>query len=470
MKKTIISLLTFAGLVSLSSCSDFTDIDPKGSNLLKTTEELEMLLNKEYTSIYSDQMSYLTGDLLPNTNIPTLINRPQKDITAILLTCDEAAHAKEMIEQTTSDAHYTQFYRYIGAMANPILSNIDSSTGDHQLKQQVKGEALVLRAFFHYLLVQKFAKAYDPSYASETLAIPYLTQSQNILATIPQQTLEYVYTHIIQDLDEAISLGALPEKPVNHMRVGLPFAYAVKAMALMAMQRFDDAADAASKALDINPTVLDYNDCLNAKGCISRPFMDCAEDLFVFRSIIDVKGITDETKARFEDGHICLNNITTYNTLTGQPIDYGTVLIGIPATMTAEFSPNWNNFGLKTSQMLLILAECELHKGKVDPAMGYLDRLRKNRIQAEKYAPLQGAVTDLADAIAHYKQTAHGENIYSYYNFVDRKRWTRLPDFRETYTRTIQDKTYTLTPESDMWIFPFPQNVTSINPSIKQNY
>lgn len=470
MKKTIISFLTFAGLISLSSCSDFTDIDPKGTNLLKSAEELEMLLNMEYSSVYSDQMSYLTGDLLPNTNIPSLINRPQKDINAILLTWDEAGHAKEMIEQTTSDAHYTTFYKIIGAVANPILTNIDNATGDPQLKQQVKGEALVLRAFFHYLLVQKFAKAYDPSYAAETSSIPYLTQSQNILATIPQQTLEYVYNHIIKDLDDAINLGALPEKPVNHMRVGLPFAYAVKAMALMAMQRYDEAAEAAESALAINPTVLDYNNCLNARGLISRPFMDCQEDFFVFRSIIDVKGIQAETMARFEDGHICRDKISTYNALTGQDIDYGTVLIGIPATMTAEFSPNWNNFGLKTSQMLLILAECELHKGNVTPAMGYIDQLRKNRILAEKYAPLQGSVTTLADAIAHYKQTAHGENIYSYYNFVDRKRWTRLDNFKETYTRTIMDKTYTLSPESDMWIFPFPQSVTNLNPSIKQNY
>ena len=470
MKKTIISLLTFAGLISLSACSDFTDIDPKGTNLLKSAEELEMLLNREYSSIYSDQMSYLIGDLLPNSNIPSLINSPQKSINSILLTCDEAGHAKEMIEQTTNDTHYSTFYEIIGAVANPILSNIDNASGDQQLKQQVKCEALVLRAFFHYLLVQKFAKAYDPAYAAETPAIPYLTQSQNILATIPQQTLEYVYTHIINDLDEAIGIGALPETPVNHMRVGLPFAYAVKAMALMAMQRYDEAAVAAENALDLNPTVLDYNNCLNTRGLISRPFMDCQEDFFVFRSIIDVRGIQDATMARFEDGHICRDKITTYNALTGQPIDYGTVLIGIPATMTAEFSPNWNNFGLKTSQMLLILAECELHKGNITPAMDYLDRLRANRILSEKYAPLKGSVSTLADAIAHYKQTAHGENIYSYYNFVDRKRWTRLPEFRETYTRTIMDKTYTLSPESDMWIFPFPQSVTNINTSIKQNY
>ena len=114
--------------------------------------------------------------------------------------------------------------------------------------------------------------------------------------------------------------------------------------------------------------------------------------------------------------------------------------------------------------------EVTLHVGAGTFRPVSADKIGDHDMHSEFIAVDRDFIADLADAIAHYKQTAHGENIYSYYNFVDRKRWTRLPDFRETYTRTIMDKTYTLTPESDMWIFPFPQNVTSINPSIKQNY
>lgn len=135
-----------------------------------------------------------------------------------------------------------------------------------------------------------------------------------------------------------------------------------------------------------------------------------------------------------------------------------------------DMDSKWNTFGLKTSQMRLILAECEILNGNIDKAMEQLDMLREKRIVADQYAPLMGTVTTKEEAIKHLKQTSHGENIYTYYNFVERKRWTRMADFKETLTREVDGKTYKLTPESDMWIFPFPQNVLSLNPSIQQNY
>lgn len=47
MKKTIYSLLAITALL-FSSCESFTELEPKGKNLLTTTDQLEMLLNKEY--------------------------------------------------------------------------------------------------------------------------------------------------------------------------------------------------------------------------------------------------------------------------------------------------------------------------------------------------------------------------------------------------------------------------------------
>ncbi|MDE5927747.1 MAG: RagB/SusD family nutrient uptake outer membrane protein, partial [Duncaniella sp.] len=237
MKKILLSILTSVGLLGLASCADFTDIKPKGSNLLQSVTDLEMLLNYEYAGIKASQVQLMAGDLYPMENIPTVISLPQTSLTKILTMWDETAHSREQIEQPSNDSHYTQFYYIIGRIANPILMNIDQATGDEALRRQVKCEALVLRAYFHYLLVQKFARAYAPSYAATTRAIPYLYETQDLLETIPQLTLQEVYTNILDDLDLAISLGGLPEEPVNHMRMGLPFAYAVKAMALMSMQR-----------------------------------------------------------------------------------------------------------------------------------------------------------------------------------------------------------------------------------------
>ena len=54
--------------------------------------------------------------------------------------------------------------------------------------------------------------------------------------------------------------------------------------------------------------------------------------------------------------------------------------------------------------------------------------------------------------------------------FFTRKRWNQLDDMKETFTRNLLGTTYTLKPESKLWIFPFPQNAINNNPNLKQNY
>ena len=54
MKTRYIVGLFLVGASVLSSCSDFTEIDQKGINLLSTTDQLEMLLNQEYNIRIAD--------------------------------------------------------------------------------------------------------------------------------------------------------------------------------------------------------------------------------------------------------------------------------------------------------------------------------------------------------------------------------------------------------------------------------
>lgn len=99
--------------------------------------------------------------------------------------------------------------------------------------------------------------------------------------------------------------------------------------------------------------------------------------------------------------------------------------------------------------------------------MGYLDKIRINRIVPEEYADLQGVVTDKATAIKYLKMSAQTEGMFSIWNFVNRKRWTQIEDFKETITRTVCGIDMTLTPDSKLWVFPIPQNVININPNFK---
>lgn len=477
MKKYIYSFL-LGGSLLLGSCSDFTDIQPKGKNLLSTTDELDMLLNNEFRYGSKDRQE-LCGDMITTLqNIPTLINQPTKTRAAILISWDETNQDK-MAELTASDRDYSEYYSIIGKIANAILARVDDATGAASVKAQLKSEALVLRAFYHYLLVNKFAKAYNPATAAQDPGIPYMTEDQDLTVSVEKLTVQQVYDRILDDVNEAIDLNALPTVATNRMRMNKPASYAVKAWTLISMQRFDDAEAAATQSLALNNTVNNYNEMLTTlKGyiiggtypVIFRPTLQCEEDLFFIYGLEFFSAISTEAWNAFETGHASRdkmgNDRMVYDYLMGMGLSY----IGLDYTFTYDLNSGWNSEGLKTTHMYLIIAEAEIHKGDYDAAMRALDAIRVMRIDPSVYTPLEGTIKTEADAIFHLKQTSHGENIYSCYNYMQRKRWNQVEGYKETFTRDIAGQVFTLTPDSPMWIFPFPVNAVSLNPNLTQNY
>ena len=53
--------MILVGLLGVTSCSNFTDIQPKGVNTLSTTDQLELLFNNEITLDIRDLQS-IGGD------------------------------------------------------------------------------------------------------------------------------------------------------------------------------------------------------------------------------------------------------------------------------------------------------------------------------------------------------------------------------------------------------------------------
>lgn len=478
MKKTLYSLLAVAALM-LTSCEDFTDLQPKGKNLLTTTDQLEMLLNSELRGCGSD-MRQMAGDMIyAFSNVATTISQPVKTRNVIIWTYDEA-NMDKMAELTTSDNDYSDFYGYIGTIANPILTKIDAATGTDAAKKQLKCEALTLRAWSFYMLVNKYAKAYNPTTAASTPGIILMTEDKDIQTAQPKSTVEEVYTQILKDINEAIELDGLPDVAVNKMRFNKPAAYAVKALTLLNMQKWDEAEEAAKQALAINSAVNDYNSSYQGTiqgliggtySVINRDKNGTDEDYFLNGDLEFYNAYTPTTMANFEEGHAYKEKMGNMNMAYDYLMDAGESMLGESGfNFTYDLNSLWNNGGLRSTQMYLAIAECETHKGNYDTAMEYLDKVRVNRIDPAKYQPLKGTVSTEADAIAHVKQVTMNEDIYSVNIFIDKKRWNQLDDWKQDYSRTLAGKTYTIAPDSKMWIFPFPMSVMNNNDKITQNY
>lgn len=479
MKKIIYGLLALT-LWTTTSCEDFTDLQPKGKNLLTSTDQLEMLLNVELNGC-SSGMRVMAGDMINSfSNLASAISKPVKTRSTIMWTYDEASMDK-LAELTATDGDYTTFYGYIGTIANPILSRIDVASGSETTKKQIKCEALALRSWSFYMLVNKFAKAYNPATAASTPGIILMTENKDIQTAQPKSTLEEVYAQILKDVNEAIDLGGLPDVAVNKMRFNKPAAFAVKALTLLNMQKWDEAEAAAKQALAINKVVNNYNTSYlgTLRGyktggtypIIDRGDKGTEEDYIYTKSTEFYNSYPPSTMAYFEDGHVYKEKMSNIDMAYDYTRDSSLKMLGESGfNITYDYDAYWNDGGLRSTQMYLAIAECETHKGNFDTAMEYLDQVRVNRIDPAKYHPLKGTVSTEKEAIAHVKQVTLNEDIYSVFTFMDKKRWNQLDGWKQDYSHTLAGKTYTIKPDSKMWIFPFPQSVLNNNDKMTQNY
>lgn len=494
-KTTIYSAaIAAAAALAFQSCESYTDIDQKGMNLLTKASDLELLLNQRHSLGYID-LGIVCGDIIDGWDtgyLPELHNKAAKNYNEILALWDEADHASRLPLLTESDGAYESYYSKIGRIANPILQRIDAASGSEELKNRLRSEAYIIRAYFHFLAAQKYARAYNPATAETEQCMPYLMDDWDIQQPSSQVTQKVFYENILADIDRAIELNCLPAIALNHMRFNMPMVYAVKAHVLLTIQDRDGAAAAARKALEYNSEICDYATLLRdetsyggkpIKQLILGPKLQMAEDYFSDCPQNLFNLITPFCESMFEEGSYKLVNYPTsfqYNLGMYDPNDPVKDLEKIKENALKSYGMPWNSLndfegqnnmaGIKTTHMYLILAECAIEKGNFDEAMGYLDTIRKNRIAPEYYHDLKGTVNTKAEAIKCLKKTCHGEYVYSMWNFFSRKRWNVLNDYKETFTREICGHTYTLTPESDLWVFPLPLTVMAQNPNLKHNY
>ena len=475
MKTRYIVGLFLVGASVLSSCSDFTEIDQKGMNLLSTTDQLEMLLNQEYNIRIADIQRVCGSVQYYPGNVGTVLANPVKTTTQILLKYDEAGHALEQVDLTSSDSYYANCYNYIGTVANPILSLVDAATGSEEKKTALKAEALTIRAYFHWLAAVKFTKAYDPATADSEKSIAYVLETQDIKQPTEQLTQKEVYEYILADLDAAIELNALPQSAVNRMRFNAACPHAIKAHVLMYMQQPGEAAKEAQKALAVNSSVSDYaNYCTEAPSSagilvktFETPQLALAQDYFTDTDVEFFSWLTPRYYERYEQKNIQKDWFATYHTMMWMG-SWETTSQVVKGALESMFGVTEGS--MSVPQMYLILAENAINNNLIDDAMDYLDKIRVGRFFPEDYHALKGSVTTKNDAIEMLRKVAHGENVFNIYDFITLKRWTLLSDYKEDINWTFSGTTYTLKPESTIWVFPFPKSLMEKNGNFEHNY
>lgn len=185
-------------LSSFSSCKKYLDVLPDNRAELNTTEKIAKMLVSAYP-----QSSYVLATELSSDNVDDYGDaNPYTDRFS-----EQLFNWKEVTETNNDgiDGFWGACYSAI-ASANAALGAIEAQGNPASLSAQ-RGEALVARAYSHFLLVNVFAQHYSPTKSATDLGVKYMTTSETTLnPKYTRNTVAEVYDFMIKDIEEGIPL------------------------------------------------------------------------------------------------------------------------------------------------------------------------------------------------------------------------------------------------------------------------
>lgn len=467
--------LTFASVAMLlTSCDDKLDIKPYGDSTLSTVDELETLLNgSPYIWNGSD---YFDLDVICNNNY-----RPWNGVADYMNNDNSLRYAyfayDENIDRadlTDSDTRYTDLYEKINYM-NTVISKVPGADGGTaEKKDQIVAEARVRRAWYHFLLVGMYARQYDDAKAEQLGGIPYVDNT-NSGEEKTKLSLKQSYERILEDCSDEVLAKLVPTHVDNVCRAGLDFGYGVRARVLFQMKRYDEALRYANLALKVNGR-LESRSSVKSSGKWILDYSSPSNYYIIYQdnsNLGDFYGYVISP-----DVAACIDpNDYVYQYYTAEPYmdpawgkPYPTVPDGCLQSNIGD--ARWNVWGLRSESMYYLTAECLIRSGSIKEGLAQIDKVRATRIEdPEIYADKTGI--DKAAAMKLLQSSKRFEFIKTFENFFDRKRWNSEDEYKETITRDLTSVglgTYSIGPDSPLWVFPFPMNATKYNKSLTQNY
>ncbi|MDR2222240.1 MAG: RagB/SusD family nutrient uptake outer membrane protein [Flavobacteriaceae bacterium] len=217
-----------AGVVAsvvLAGCSSFLDETPDNRTKIDTPEKAKDLLVFAYPSAnYMYAMEIMTdnvGDSKRGANA-------KLDNTAYF-TWDV-----EREESWDSPAEFWQASYKAIAQANQAIESIEKMGAVDAVKNPILGEALLSRAYNHYMIAAMFCQAYDPNTAASELGIPYNTKPETELVPLYERgTLQEVYDKIEADIIKGLPLVQNSNKSLRfHFNPSAAKAFATRFYAM----------------------------------------------------------------------------------------------------------------------------------------------------------------------------------------------------------------------------------------------
>lgn len=477
-------LSLFFLILSLQSCSDFLEQEPgtqtsidellqnKTGVLQALTglySELEGNIRPERFAVYADLQGgnikfaptatgSLKGQISTPSNIEELYSFEDVALTSNFQTFYDSSY--DLINQANLILEYT-----------PALTDATDAE-----KNQIKAEALAIRAYAHFLLSLVYSQDYKYTTDASHLGIVYSTESIKAGVQYPaRKTAAETYSLIITDLQTAIA-----NYSENSLLEGAAYSFfnqkntkALLARVYLQKGDWENAYETANDVITNSGVTLTSKESLVAEW--EKPDLPISEILLEFTIRKDNEGNVSSSMSQVFGYSTDLNfqKYTASNDLVNlyestdlrkqlflvKPLF--TLVEGVQTNVnfnfTKKYQDNAGYVAFRLSEMYLIRAEAALETNRFDVAMADI-----NTIRARANATLLTDTTDLKENIFLERRK---ELCFEGFLFFDIARNHKDVSRNDGCLANVCSLTY----PSLKYVLPIPTYNTNLNPNLQQN-
>lgn len=383
---------------------------------------------------------------------------------------------------------YKNYYKNIVG-CNIAIRYADGSIGSQADRDYLKGEALALRAYYYFMLVNIYGSPFNDSTTTpdKSLAVP-LILSPDLAETMPSRnTVADVYRQINSDLDSAIARLAPEKRNRTIYRMNHISAHLLASRIGLFTENWDNVISNASYVLKYQSKLLSLNDVLNGgwyPGIVPPVIFvgdGSVETIWTYGSFVEYnpQNVTNQVYSVSVD----LANQFESNDLRSQVYFQATPPVLLPYYCPLYGSTKYDNTNnnmptgsaFRTSEAYLNRAEAWAQKYRLtgDPAAAQnavtdLNTLRASRFAPSTFQPL-GAMSP--DSLLKFCRNERRRELF----FEGGLRWFDLrrygmPSITHYYTQAAGTSVkYVLQAHDPQYVMPIPPTAILLNNNLKQN-
>lgn len=481
----------------LASCQDFLEPKSQSEYVPKLVQSLqELLVGRVYMGpndgAITGMMCFFDDDVACRSDLAGFDANSEGKFEQVRLAY---SWSDEMPLRLSGYNVYGAIYQKIVG-CNAVLDYMDDVDGSQEEKDYVTAQALTMRAFYYYYLVNMYGKPYNAD--KNAPGVPLKVTSNLSTGNISRSTVGEVYDQMVKDLLESERLFKKLPAADQYKREGLvnlPMIQLLLSRVYLYMENWQEALNYGDKVIhDYNISLIDLAGGGKGKkgeGAVVFYSWDNPEVLFLFGdayaanifaltqiAFLQGKGweskyvatVSDGLMDQYKDGDARVDSYLRWDQNWMNRLPVGKIEINNGQIQSGQA---WGG-ALRVSEAYLNVAEAAAMLYKTGGEASYLtkakdlmDDLREKRINSYFYEELD--ITDADDLITFIREERRRELCFESHRWFDLRRYGMDELTHVWYDAAGAKVEYKLGKNDPGFTLLIPQEAFELNHSLVQN-